>query len=68
MTPDLLRQYLDVARKGGAQVVQLKTAAGDELVLQLGPDLTALTPRTPEQIEEALRKGVDPDTLYGSAG
>lgn len=67
MTPELLRQYLDVARKGGAQVVQLKTAAGDELVLQLAPDLTALTPRTPEEIEKSLKEVKD-ETLYGSAG
>lgn len=67
MTPDLLRQYLDVARKGGAQVVQLKTPDGAELVLQLGPDLTALTPRTPEEIEKSIRQGVDEDTLYRSA-
>lgn len=68
MTPDLLRQYLDVARKGGAQLVQLKTPDGAELVLQLGPDLAALTPRTPDQIEKALREEIDTGTLYGSAG
>lgn len=68
MTPDLLRQYLEVARKGGAQVVQLKTPDGAELVLQLGPDLTALTPRSPEEIEKSLRKEVRDETLYGSAG
>lgn len=68
ISPDLLRQYLDVARKGGAQVVHLKSHDGAEVVLQLGPDLAALKPRSPEELHKHLAEEVDNSVLYGSAG
>lgn len=66
MDPTKLKQYLEVAREGGAAAFEILPDGG--IRVTMAPDAARLVRRPgAREVEERLGQ-VDEDVLYGSAG